>query len=63
MSYPTPDELPSFFLAETPGDGVDRDDAQIPDDQDADLDDDADDEDDEEDETDGDEGIDDPDSE
>jgi len=50
MSYPTPAELPSFFLAETPGDGIDPDDAQIPDDQGARPNDDP------EDETDGDEG-------
>jgi hypothetical protein len=66
MSYPTPDELPSSFWAKTPVNGVDPDDAQIPDDPDADLDDDDDDDDEEDedgdDETAGDEGIDDPDT-
>jgi hypothetical protein len=61
MSYPTPDELFSSLSAKTPGEGVDPDDAQIPDDQDGDLDDDPDDEDEDDDETAGDEGIDDPD--
>jgi hypothetical protein len=58
MSYSTPDNLQNLFWAKTPGEGIDPDDAQIPDVQDPDLDDDLDDQDDE---SGGDEGIDDPD--
>ncbi len=45
MNYPIPGKLPHFSSPKTPGNGVDPDDAQIPDDQDADLDDDLDDDD------------------